>query len=332
MSGSCCGIAPDQLYVGLDVGGTGLKGLLCTGAGEVKARASSPTEAAQGYEAVMSRILDLTEGLVAQASQPVAGIGLALAGNLRSAQGTCVFSPNLPGWRDVPVAGPILERFPTRFRMGNDANCAALAEHRFGAGRGTTHMAMLTLGTGVGGGLIIDRRLQVGPREGMAEIGHMIVDPNGPECGCGNHGCLEAFCGAAGISRVARRMLQTGRPSMMLDLAQGDILNVTPLVVATAASQGDALACEVLATIGNVLGTGLTSICMLVDPDKIILGGQIAQAGEPLLEPARRTIRARARMVPFDPQNVVLAQLGGEAGSLGAVALFDDEGIPELTP
>jgi len=294
-----------------------------------------PTNSDGGFASVMERIVDLAEDVATDGQArrgAVSGIGVALAGNLDSRQGLCRFSPNLPDWRDVDVAGPLTKRFGVPVRMCNDANCAALAEHRFGAGRGTTNMAMLTLGTGVGGGVIVDGRLKIGPREGMGEFGHIIVDPDGPECGCGNQGCLEAFCGAAGIARAARQLLQQGRDSAILDLAGDDILAITPRVVSDAAAQGDAVAIEVFERIGNLLGIGVTSLAMVLDPDAVIIGGQIAQAGEPLFAPIRRTARVRARMIPFDADCIVPAALGGDAGALGAIALFGDDDLPEIQP
>jgi glucokinase len=319
-------------FVGLDIGGTGMKGLLCAPDGTIVARDACPTEADLGFQAVMERILRLADSLVSGSEEPVVGIGMALAGNLRSREGVCVFSPNLPGWRNVNVARPILENIGIPFRMGNDANCAALAEHRFGAGRGTVNMLMLTLGTGVGGGIIIDGRLMLGPREGMGEVGHIIVDPVGSECGCGNHGCLEAMCGADGISSAARLVLQSGVASSMLEMADGDILAISPRIVADAAAEGDTAAIGVLTDIGKILGAGITTLCMVLDPDRVVIGGQIAKTGAPLFDPMRRTVAARARMVPFDAANIVPAELGGDAGALGAVALFDDDSMAQLQP
>jgi glucokinase len=320
------------LRVGLDIGGTRLKALVCDAAGDIKARHAMDTDADGGFDSVVGRILALTEEVIgmAGAADLVAGIGMSLAGNLDSTKGICRFSPNLPGWRHVQVARPVIDRFGVPFRMNNDANCAALAEYRFGAGMGATNMALLTLGTGIGGGLIIGGRLMVGPREGMGEIGHTILDPNGPECGCGCHGCLEAFCGAAGIARIARRRLQTGTPSIILDRAKGDILDITPLIISECAKEGDRVAHDVLAEVGNHLGVGITSLAMIVDPDVVVLGGNIADAGEPLFGPIRRTVKARARMVPVDASRIVPAQRGNDAGALGAVALFDEANVAEI--
>lgn len=317
------------LAVGVDLGGTKTKFAILDSDGAVLHSMRANTHANEGREAVLARTASLTCELLSQVEgsyEDVVGVGVGIAGRVDSASGYAGMCPNFPGFIDAPVGGPLSEALGLPVRIANDAACAALGELHFGAGRGRRDVVLLTLGTGVGGAVIRDGRLDRGSRSVLGEIGHIVIDPNGPACGCGNHGCLESFCGKRAIEARARRELQRGRASSMLQAAGGDILEISPRIVAEAAREGDEVACDVLAETARYLAAGLVNAVMLCDPDVIILGGGVAGAGEPLWAPLRRAVETSCRIGRFESDRIVLAELGPEAGMVGAacLALFPD--------
>jgi len=317
-------MADEKVALGIDVGGTFIKAALCTRDGEVRARSSTDTVAREGYESVLHRIIWIVEDVLDRAGaqrSDVAGVGIGLAGRIDPRSGDAVMCPNLPGFVNVPVARPLEDNLGLKAKIGNDAGCAALGEFFFGAGKGSRDMVMLTLGTGIGGAVILDGKPRRGERQVLGEIGHCVIDVDGPECSCTQHGCLEAFCGTEGIVRRTRQRLQRGRASKILDLSGGDGLRITPQVVAEAAKAGDAVAIEVLEETGFYLGAGIVNAVVFCDPDVVVIGGKIADAGEHLFGPLRRTVEARCRIGQFRGDRIVKAKLGGDAGVVGAASL-----------
>lgn len=313
-----------ELAIGVDVGGTLLKLALCTRDGEVLRSIRTETLAYQGYEAVMQRIASLTRELIGDAKVPaeeIRGVGVGLAGRIDMQTGVAVMCPNLPEFLQVPVARPLEAALKLPVRVANDAGCAALGEVHFGAAKGSSDVVLLTLGTGVGGAVVRDGRLDRGSRGVLGEIGHAVIDVNGPECSCGQHGCLEAFAGRRAIEGRARRMIQTGRATTLLERAGGDILAISPRIIAEAAEGHDAVACEVLAETALYLGAGIVNAIVLCDPDAIVLGGGIAEAGEALLAPLRRVVESRCRIGQFRGDRIIPARLGSGAGMIGAACL-----------
>lgn len=249
----------------------------------------------------------------------VRAIGIGIPGPVEPETGTVFMCPNLHVLDGVAV-GPLLGRMVgVPCHIGNDAYCATLAELRYGAGRDVRNMVMLTLGTGIGGGVALDDQVVRGPRRILGEIGHVIVDPQGPKCGCGSFGCVEALAGKQGIIDDALRRLQAGQPSRLAAVPPTEL---DPRCIAEAAEEGDELALAVLERTGNLIGIALCSAIVLTDPDLIVLGGGIAAAGHLLLGPVRRTVAARCRIGQgFDVSHIVPAALGNEAGVCGAAAL-----------
>jgi len=315
------------LVLGIDVGGTRIKAAVCNSAGSIVRSMEIDTRAQEGFERVMGRVISVARDLIAKtrsAQAEVKALGVGVPGRIDPRAGICFFSPNLPTWEDVQVLEPLREELGLPVWMENDANCAGLAELRFGAAKDAQSMVMFTLGTGVGGAVAMNDRLLTGPRNVIGEIGHTVVDPDGPLCGCGAHGCLEAFCGAHGISDRAAQRLQRGEKSIILDLVDGETRNITPHVVVRAAAQGDAVATAVLEETGMYLGIAIVNATVFVDPDVVVIGGRVALAGPVLFDAIRRTVRARCRIAPFDVERIVPAELGADAGAVGAAALALD--------
>jgi len=251
---------------------------------------------------------------------------LAAAGAIDSDKGVITLSPNLPGWRDVPLGDIVRERYRVDVFLVNDASAAALGEHRFGAGRGVSNLILLTLGTGIGGGIIINGEMYLGACGSAAEIGHMVIDVNGPECGCGNRGCLETLASGTAVARDAVRRINQGEKSSLVAMVGGKIEDITAEKVGTAARKGDSLALDVLSRAGTYLGVGLANLVNIFNPEMIVLGGGMAELGGLFIDPAKRVVVERAFPISAGAVRIVTAQLGNEAGVYGA-AIFALEGV-----
>jgi len=304
--------------VGMDLGGTYIRAALADEGGALLERRKVETLAREGVEAVVGRIVRAVEEVGVPG---VAALGICSPGPLSSRTGIVYSPPNLHGWSDVPLAGMLEERLGIPVFLGNDANAAALGEFAYGAGRGYRHVIYITVSTGVGGGIISDGRLLEGQRGAAGEVGHVIVEPDGPLCGCGNRGCLEALISGTAIARQAREALAAGRESVIGSLAQADPHGVTAEVVVRAAREGDRLAGELLETAGRRLGTALLGLVHVFDPQVIVVGGGVTNAGELLMKPARDTMFAGLMPIFKEGLEVVPPDLGADAGLYGAVAL-----------
>lgn len=313
--------------VGIDIGGTGIKIGRVGRGGELLASAQIPAPVDVGAEEAVGRIAAAVRPLLAGSGPTRVGVGCA--GLIDAERGIVHTSPNLPRWRDLALRDLLAARLGTAVAITNDANAFALAEARCGAGRGHPLVVALTLGTGVGGAIVIDGRVFGGVHGFAGEIGHASVQWDGPPCPCGNRGCLETFVGRRGIvaAYLARCDWRPGVPGH--DLAGGDREALDPRLIARAARQGEAAALETYERVGTILGAALTGVGNLLDPSIFVIGGGVSLAGDLILEPARRALAARsmARGVALPP--VVPAALGFEAGLIGA-ALFglaqDEEG------
>lgn len=313
----------EKRVVAVDLGGTKVRAALADGVGNILARASAPTEARRGPDAVIDKIAGLVQEVMAGVPRlQVHAAAVAAPGPLDSDAGIVLSPPNLPGWSDVPLAYRLMERLEIPFRVENDAKTAALGEYTFGQYRGVRNMAYLTVSTGIGGGVICDGRLLRGYRGLATEIGHMIIDPKGPECTCGNRGCLEALASGTAIARDAIRVVSAGLPTVMDEMVEGKPEDITAEIVVRAAVLGDAAAMEIMRRVTVSLGIGVANVMHLYSPEIVIIGGGVSRAGEQLLfEPVRQAAQERI-MQPYRRQLRVLpATLGDDAGLLGAAAL-----------
>jgi glucokinase len=311
--------------VGVDLGGTQLRAALSDASGRIYRRLAEPTKAVEGVEAVLSRLKDLLRQTMAGVPPTeIEAIGISAPGPLDPRAGVILTAPNLPGWNEVPLRHIIAAEFGYPTYLGNDANLAALAEGRFGAGRGLKDFIYITVSTGIGGGVITDGRLLLGERGLGAEVGHMTLEANGPRCNCGNIGCLEALASGTAIAREATLRLSEGCSSLISDMVQGDLSRVTGQTVYEAAQKGDPLAHEVFARAGFYLGVGLVNLLYLFNPSRIILGGSVMKAGDLILNPVWEVVRRRISRFYWERLSIVLADLGDDVGLLGAVALVLD--------
>ena len=311
-------------YIGVDIGGTNIRAGVVDEGGRILGEARRPAIADSGLRAAVGRAIQAIEEALDNAGltpRAVVGIGVGVPGAHRSRDGVTIYSPNFADSRGVPVLPPIREAVGLPAFMLNDVAVQTLGEHRFGAGQGYSQMVMITLGTGIGGGAIIDGELRVGYTEGFAEVGHMTIDPNGPFCGCGNRGCWEALAARDAIVRRAVTKIQQGRQTSIAEMVDFRLGSITPALIGRCADQGDQVAVEVLAETGYYLGIGIANLIQLYNPQVLVIGGGIAQAGRWLLEPITGTVRARAHMVPASTCRIVPAQLGDDAGIIGGSVL-----------
>ncbi len=317
------------LYVGIDLGGTNLKLGVVTADGQVRARHSTPTEADRGPDHVIARMAQGVRDLCAKAdldlgAVPVVGIGSP--GPLDTRSGVVLFTPNLPGWDHVPLRDRLSDALGRPAVLENDANAAAYGEFRCGAGRDVDDMVLLTLGTGVGGGLVLGGRLFRGTSDTGAELGHVIVQRGGRPCGCGARGCLEAYASATAVVAWTRERLAAGEASSLADTE-----DLTCKTVFDAADAGDALAAAIVAETADYLATGIASILHVLNPPRVVLTGGMMGAGDAWLERIRAGVRATAFQRAADVCDIRWSVLGGDAGILGAALAaeaFDRTGKP----
>ena len=319
--------ADDRLAVGVDIGGTKVAAGLVHADGRVfsRARRDTPDRSTTPGD-VEDVIVDAVEELLAEArrgEREVPGIGIGAAGFVSGDGSTVVFAPHL-AWREEPIRDRLTERLGLPVVVDNDANTAARAEHRFGAGRGESRLLLVTLGTGIGGAIVLDGRVERG-RYGLAgEFGHMQVVPDGERCECGNRGCWEQYSSGRAMKREAREMILAGSPyaAGLATICGGDATRIEGHHVTSAARAGDQAALDLLGDVGRWLGVGLANLAAALDPGTIVVGGGVSQAGELLLVPARETFARHLTGRGFRPlAPIVAAQLGPEAGMVGAADL-----------
>ena len=313
--------------LGVDIGGTGIKLGIVRGP-EVLAQRSFPTVwVASGPKALEQRLVAEILGLQSSFRGKVAAIGVGVPGLVRYPQGIVLTCANIRRWKNLPLQSKLRRRLRIPVRVDNDVHAMALAEWHYGAGRGARNLVCITLGTGVGGGFILDGRLyrsRLGP---SAEIGHVAVGEAGPACSCGGTGCLERYVGNRDVIRLLRRKLRAGAKSRILRLVDGRLDRLTPEIVDRACALGDPLAIGTWKEAGEKIGLVLSKVVTLLSPDRIVVGGGLAGAGRWLFDPIRRTLRERA-MRPLGKIPVVPAKLGPSAGLIGA-ALLAQEALDE---
>lgn len=312
-------------YVGLDVGGTTMKGAVVDESGKAGPAVTLPTEAYKGQEHGLNQMCETIRQAVAAAGKTlgdIAAIGVATPGTMDIPGGIILDPPNLRPWQNVPVRAHIAGVFglPTAFQ--NDANAAAFGEYWVGAGSEVKVMVMFTLGTGIGGGIIIDDKVLEGRHSHGAEVGHMKIDlGKNRQCGCGRWGCLEAFASATSVvKRAQEAVANISGPSILRDMLAETKEELPARVVFQAADRGDEQAIKVVDDTAYYLAVGAMNIMHLIDPDMIVYGGGMTAAGEPFLARIRHYIHELAFPVPAQQTIVRYAQLGSDAGFIGAAA------------
>lgn len=308
--------------VGIDIGGTKIAGALVDSGGRITHREQLPTPGVDAAQ-ILDTTAEMVTSLVRAAGGEVSGIGMACAGMVDRRTGRMWFAPNLP-LRDLDVAGEIHRRTGFTVVLENDANAAAWGEYRFGAGVDCDDMLLATVGTGVGGGCIIDDRLLRGAFGIGGEIGHITLDPHGPRCGCGNHGCLEVYASGTALERYARELIASDEAKGvgLRERCGGDPEALTGQDVTELARGGDEGAAGLFTLLGTRLGEGLASVCAVVDPAIVVIGGGVAETGALLMDPVREAFDAHLIGRGYRPSpTIVAATLGNDAGLVGAAAL-----------
>jgi glucokinase len=317
-SGAC--LVTGGAAIGIDLGGTNLKLALLDADHRIAAQLTAPTRGAEGHEAVIERMVAGVEELRARAPHLVArGIGVGVPGLVDMAAGVTGDLPNLPGrWIDVPVGPAVAAATGLPVGVINDAKAFALAEHRLGAATGADTALCVTIGTGVGGAVIARGDVLYGVGGAAGEIGHLIMQPEGPRCTCGNLGCLEVLASGPAISGEAVRRIVQGFTTSIPDLSKGDLDAVTPEIVARAADAGDQVAADVLDRAGGWLGLALASAIALLAPEVVVIGGGVAPADGRYYRAAVETARSHTGVIDIDRVAFRPAALGYDAGVIGA--------------
>jgi len=308
----------------IDLGGTKIIAAIISNKGQVIAKEYRLALADEGPQAVIKRILSAIDHLLSLRnidSSQLDSISIAAAGAIDFDKGLVTSSPNLPGWYDIPLRDIIKERYAVNTFLINDANAAALGERHFGAGKRVNNLIFLIVGTGIGGGIIINGKLYQGPCGSAGEIGHTTIDVNGPRCTCGNVGCLEMLASGTAVAREAIRRISQGEKSSLTEIVDCKVEDITAEKVSIAAQDGDSLALEVISKAATYLGVGMVNLVNIFNPEMIIVGGGMAKMGDLLLGPARRVVRERAFSLSAQAVRIVPAQLGDDAGVFGA-AIF----------
>ena len=310
--------------IGVDVGGTNVKIALVDKEGSIVYSNTTPTRAEMGYEYTISNIKQAIKDLMKETktdNTTIEGIGFGFPGQIDCTEGVIRVSPNIPGWVNVPLAKIMEKEFSIPTKVDNDVRCAALGELAFGAGKGCKNLICITVGTGIGSGLIVNGKLVRGADNAAGEIGHIKLQMHdGPICGCGDSGCLEAFASGPSIVAMAQEYILGGKSTKYRELANPEI---TPYIVAEAAKQGDKVALKIFERMGKYIGIGLASVVNLLNPEKIVIGGGVADAGDILFKPLIDTLKKRAMPIQAKSVSVVPAQLGNAAGVIGASLLIE---------
>ena len=311
--------------IGVDVGGTNVKIALVDFDGKIIYSNTVPTRAEMGYEAGVNNIKQAIKELMQETSadaKTIEAIGFGLPGQIDYKEGLVKNLPNIPGWVNIPLAKIMEEEFSIPTRLDNDVRCAALGELNFGAGKGCENLICITVGTGIGSGIVLNGKLVRGASNAAGEIGHIKMQmTGGPLCGCGDYGCFEAYASGPAIVTMAKEYISGGKSAKYKEMAPDGI--ITPYLVAQAALQGDAVSIQIFKQMGKIIGTGLASVVNLLNPQKIIIGGGVADAGDILLEPIRQTILDRAMPIQGQSVEIVPAQLANSAGVIGASLLIN---------
>ncbi len=312
--------------IGVDLGGTNIVSAIVNYQGKIVNRLKVPTLAERGKEATIKRIIEtIHENIVQSAIAPgdIIGIGIGAPGPLDVKKGVINFAPNLPGWKDVPLKKILEDEFNIKVVLENDANAAAWGERCFGAGQGVNNLVCFTLGTGIGGGIIIDGKIYHGSNYGAAELGHMTVNKDGPRCNCGNYGCLEAYSSATGIKNRIKNRIKEGIKSEFLNFDDDKLFESLRLKsIFETARKGDKLTKGVVEEAISYLGIAIANIANILNPEMVVLVGGITNEGDKLLIPLRREVKKRAFYSNYKSLKIVIGELGGNAGVLGAAALL----------
>jgi glucokinase len=329
--------ASPKYVLGVDLGGTNIVvGAIPDDGGEDVGLRIEDTPTAAGADAVVNTIVSMIEGVIEEAitlkgakREDFVGVGIGAPGPLDRKSGVVIVAPNL-GWRDFPLRDAVADRVEIPATLDNDANCATLGEWWRGAAQGTRNVVGLTIGTGIGGGIVLDGQLYHGASDVAGEIGHTTIDSTGRYCRCGNYGCLEAYASGPAIALRAREALERDEASVLHRMVNENLSTLTAATVYDAANNGDALALEVVRDTAKFLGTGVANLLNLLNPDVVVITGGVTRAGDRLFEPLRAEVKRRAFRPAVQACRIVPGKLAGTAGMVGAVATFRQQKLGAL--
>lgn len=311
-----------RYYIGCDLGGTNVKvGLVDVIQGEVLCANSIPTSAHKGYESVIKRMAEAIDTLVEQSAQSwaeIGAVGVSAPGMLDLEKGETVFLPNLPGqWRNVPLKVLLESALQKPVYLLNDVRAITYGEWAFGAGKGTSNMICFAIGTGVGGGVVLNNQLLLTQGGTAGELGHISVDLNGPQCGCGSFGCVEVYASGPAITAMGIKAVVQGLTTSIRERCGNDLNKITTKLLAEAALDGDEVAQTIWDTAGFHLGVGICNAAIATGPERVVISGGVSAAGELLLAPIRRALKERMFVMPSEKIEVVIGTLGNAAGIIG---------------
>lgn len=318
-----------RYVLGVDIGGTNLVvGAVRVDGSTVLGLQSEPTGASHGADHVIDRIVGMAQKAMAvvasaEPQSEVIGVGIGSPGPLDTKAGIVILTPNL-GWTNMPVRDRIGDRVKLPASLDNDATCAMAGEWWIGAAKGARHAVVFTLGTGIGGGIVVDGKLLHGASDVAGEIGHITIETNGRRCGCGNDGCLEAYASGPAIARRTQEAISAGAESIITGLVKGDVAAITAQTVFQAAADGDPLALEVVQDTAKYLGVGVANLINILNPEVVVVCGGVTQAGDHLFVPLRREVTRRAFRPAVQACRIVPGALPGTAGVVGAAKIFLD--------
>lgn len=311
--------------IGIDLGGTNVRAAVSDRNGKILGDARELSYAMSGFDVTVVQIIKSARGAMSSAgiaADDVAGIGMGVPGTIEPKKGLVLWAPNFSqDWPGLNIVDPIKKDLGVPVYIGNDANVAALGEYWFGIGKGASSLMMFTLGTGIGTGLVLDGKLWVGASGGATELGHHIILADGPRCGCGRNGCLEALAAQGPIINRAQRKLLQGRESLLIEMTNGNLTQVTPAMIAEAATKGDAVAIETMDETGYYIGIAVSNIITGLSVEMVVIGGGISRAGDVLWKPMMRTIEANTLPQFLEVCSIRPSQLGDDMGIMGGVGL-----------
>lgn len=318
-------LSEDMFHViGMDVGSQNIKTILTGITGKVLKKSVVPLPAQTTNEALLSLMIDSVSGILDHTKideEKIVGIGVSMHGIVDVEEGSSVFAPNL-NLQDIPIKRVLEERFNMMVKVENDGRAMSLGELWFGNGAGIDSFVCINVGRGIGAGIIINGKLYHGSHFISGEIGHMIIDIDGPQCTCGNYGCLQTFASGPSIVEWVKKEMRLGHSSLLTTMTNGDLEKVTGELIYLSALEGDTLCKTALQQAGRYLGVGITNVIHTVNPRRIIIGGGVSNAGDLIMDNIIQTVNQRALTNPAKQTEIILSKFGDDATAMGAVALI----------
>ncbi|MGE7592984.1 ROK family transcriptional regulator [Peribacillus frigoritolerans] len=318
-------LSEDMFHViGMDIGSQNIKTILTGITGKVIKKSVVPLPAQTTNETLLSLMIDSVSGILDHTKideEKIVGIGVGMHGIVDVEQGSSVFAPNL-NLQDIPIKRVLEDRFNMMVKVENDGRAMSLGELWFGNGAGIDSFVCINVGRGIGAGIIINGKLYHGSHFISGEIGHMIIDIDGPQCTCGNYGCLQTFASGPSIVEWVKKEMRLGHSSLLTNLTKGDLEKVTGELIYSSALEGDTLCKTALQQAGRYLGVGITNVIHTVNPRRIIIGGGVSNAGDLIMDNIIQTVNQRALTNPAKQTEIILSKFGDDATAMGAVALI----------